>query len=365
MNRHIICSVFLAALTALTACQEETLFDLNVAPTVDVTSGADIAFRAVGGKGTIEVAPVEGQLQATTDQSGWCHLSVSGNTINVEVDEYGGLESRYAVVNLTDGKAVGQTIVHQFGVIVKDYAWSDFTVKNQAQTLVFPYDANGSTVRMTSDQNWLTFEATPEKLTVHVAQNPTTDYREAHVHWTIGEVSGDITVGQFDLEAAGLLGEWEWHGLQQPNNRDFPMTANLTEAGDGIYTLALDYTASTVEIDIDIHDIILQANKLMLPLGEYVGTYTMKRTGVVYEAYPVLATGTARVFFNDVVNDGSVPFVLQKNDEGVWEARCDLSAWPEHFFRFEMWSKPTEYEDPHENVSSSGLIIADVYMTKK
>ena len=61
-------------------------FEQLVPPTVDVTTGADIAFKAIGGQGTIEVAPVEGSLQAVTAQSDWCHLSVSGNQIHVEVD---------------------------------------------------------------------------------------------------------------------------------------------------------------------------------------------------------------------------------------------------------------------------------------
>jgi hypothetical protein len=365
-NRAIQCAVILAAMAVLAACREETPYELNVPPTVDVITGADIAFKAIGGKGDIQVASVEGQLQATTDQSNWCHLTVSGNTIQVEVDEYGGLESRYAIVNMKAGNATGRTIVHQYGVIVKEYAWQDITVKNERQTLEFPYDANGSTVRISSDQDWVTFETTPEKLTVHVAPNPSTDYREALVHWNIGEVSGELTIGQFDLAAAGLLGDWEWHGKQQPNNRDFPMQATLSEVSDGVYTLAIRYTTSTVEIDMAVKDVILKANKLMLPLGNPVGTYTLKRTGVVYDAYPVVATGTTRIYYGNAVTDGSVPFILQKNEAGDWEAICDMSAYPDQFFRFEMWSQPADaYEEPHAGISSSGLILADAYMVKK
>ena len=212
---------------------------------------------AIGGSGYIEIAPVEGQLQATTDQSDWCHLTVSGDRIDVKVDPYEGLESRYAVVNMTAGKATGKTIVHQFGVIVKEYAWKDITVKNESQTIEFPYDANGNVVKAESDQDWVTFEATDEKMIIHVAQNPTTDYREALVHWSIGQVTGEITVGQFDLEAAGLLGKWTWHGKQQPNNRDFPMEATLTETGDGVYSLAFAYSTTSVEIDMKVEGVTL------------------------------------------------------------------------------------------------------------
>lgn len=363
MKRYI---AYFTILAALLSCGEKNEFEQLVPPTIDVTAGADIAFKAIGGTGSIEIAPVEGQLQATTDQADWCHLSVSGNRIDVKVDPYDGLESRYAVIKMTAGEATGKTIVHQFGVIVKEYAWKDITVKNEPQTVEFAYDANGTTVKAESDQDWITFENTADKMVIHVAQNPTTDYREAKVRWAIGEVTGEITVGQFDLEAAGLLGTWTLHGKQQPNNRDFPMDAILTETGNGVYTLALTYSASTIDIDMKVEGIVLEANKLMLPLGNLVGTYTMKRTGVVYDAYPIVAAGSNRLAFADAVTSGAVPFVLGKDDAGVWQAVSDMTAWPDMFFRFEMWTQPEdEFDEPHDGISSSGLILADTYMVKE
>ena len=366
MKRIFTILAWVAVTAALISCRENNPIELHVTPTIDVTSGADIHFRAIGGTGSIEVAPTEGQLQATTAQSSWCHLTVNGNRIDVTVDGYDGLESRYAIVDMVAGNATGQTIVQQFGVIVKTFEWKDITVKNEKQTLEFAYDANGSTVQATTPEDWITFESTPEKLIVHIAQNPTTDYREAPIHWTIGEVSGDFTLGQFDLEAAGLLGDWDWHGKQQPNNRDFPMQATLSEVSDGVYTLALTYSTSTIDIKLAVKDIILKANKLMLPLGANVGTYTLKRTGTVYDTYPLMAEGTARLTYNSAVFNGSVPFVLQKDGSGVWQAVGDLSAWEGMFFRFEMWNQPYDEEDPeHEGTSTSGLVLADPYLVKK
>ncbi len=365
MKRNIAILALVAAAFAFVSCQEDKGFELNVPPTVDVTSGANITFKAIGGSGTIEVAPAEGQLQAMTAQYSWCPLTVSGNRIEVSVDPYDGLESRYAIIDMKAGNATGQTIVQQFGVIVKSYTWKDFTVKNGRQSVEFTYDANESVVQATSDQDWVTFDATPEVFTVHVAQNPGTDYREALVRWTIGEVSGEFTVGQFDLKEAGLLGDWAWHGKQQPNNRDFPMQASLAETGDGVYALSLTYDASTIAIDMTVEDIVLEANKLLLPLGNYVGSYTMKRTGVVYDAYPIVAAGTGRLFYDGAITSGSVPFVLQKDENGVWQAVSDMSAYPDMFFRFEMWAQPEELEDPHEDISSSGLILAESYMVKE
>lgn len=363
MKRHLINLALLAL--AATACEPQTPFELLVPPTIDVTAGADIAFKAIGGNGAIEVAPVEGALQAVTAQSDWCHLTVSGNRIQVEVDEYDGLESRYAIIDMSAGNATGKTIVQQFGVIVKSFTWKDVTVKNNSQTLEFSYDANGSQVHASSDADWLTFETTPEKMIVHVAANPGADYREADVHWSIGEVTGTILIGQFDL-SAGLLGEWEWHGAQQPNNRDFPMEADLEESDDGNYSLSLSYKTTSVEIDLKIEDITLEGNRLMLPLGSYAGTYKMIRTGVTYYAFPIVAPGVTRLNFYEATTTGKVPFALAKDESGQWRATGDMSAFAKDMlFRFEMWSQlPEEGENP-DGLSSSGLTLANIYLLKK
>ena len=111
MKRIHTLFALVAAAAALVSCREDNGFVLNVPKTIDVTSGADIAFKAIGGSGAIEVAPTVGQLEAATAQSDWCHLSVSGNRIEVSVDAYDGLESRYAIVDMKAGNATGQTIV--------------------------------------------------------------------------------------------------------------------------------------------------------------------------------------------------------------------------------------------------------------
>jgi hypothetical protein len=121
-----------------------------------------------------------------------------------------------------------------------------------------------------------------------------------------------------------------------------------------------------VEIALKIDDITLEGNRLMLPLGSYVGTYKMIRTGVVYYAYPLLATGAARINFYEATTTGKVPFVLAKDESGQWMATSDMSAFAKDLlFRFEMWNQqPYEDESP-EGVSSSGLVLKGMYLQKK
>ena len=115
--------LFLSAIACILSCSEKK-YETVVPKIVDVTSGADIAFKAIGGEGDIQVSSSEGQVTATTQQSDWCHLTQNGNTIHVVVDNHSGLESRYAVIDLKAGEATGKTIVHQYGIIVRSILYS-------------------------------------------------------------------------------------------------------------------------------------------------------------------------------------------------------------------------------------------------
>ena len=364
MKRYI---AFFTVLATIFSCAEKNTYEEIVLPTVDVTAGADLAFKAIGGTGSIEIAPLEGQLQATTDQSSWCHISVSGNKIDVTVDSYEGLESRYAVINMTAGKATGKTIVQQFGLIVKGYSWKDITVKNKAQDITFPYDADETPVEPTCSADWITFSVTPDKLVAHVNENAAKEYREAEVLWKLGSLTGSFTIGQFDMADAGLLGAWEWHGYHN-GKTDYPMEATLSETGDGLYNLKMNYSSSTssttITIDLDVDGLYLERDRLMLPLGSYAGTYTTKnnRTGATttYYAFPLYASGTARLQYKDAVIDGALPLVIGKNDQGGWQAVADPDAYPSMTFRFEMWDNTD-----HEGTSRSGLILSDISMVKQ
>lgn len=338
---------------------DEDLYKLNVKPEVTVISGADIAFKAIGGNGYIEVEGLEGALEATTQSSSWCHLTVEGNKIKVVVDEYTGLESRYALVNMKSGEAEGKTIVHQFGIIVKSFSPHDIAFKNAAGQVELPYDANESVVQATTDADWVVLDnSDPTRLTIKVAENPSKEYREAEIHWFIGEMKGSFFVSQFDLAEAGLLGEWDWHGKQTGNNRDFPMDAVLIEEEDGTYTLDIDYATSSVTIDISISGVTLAKNNLLIPLGAYVGTYATRSAN--YKAFTMVEEGNARTTFAHAITEGVFRLSLAKQENGSWRATAIEEDYPEKNFRFEMWTS-----ESHTGTSSSGLILKEIYMDKK
>ena len=360
MKRIYTGMILSIALVAGWSCgkTDDDLFKLNVKPEVTVVSGADIAFKAIGGDGVIEVDGLQGTLEVTTQSASWCHLSVEGNKIKVSVDEYTGLESRYAVVQMKSGEAEGKTIVHQFGIIVKSFSPHDIGFRNNAGQVEIPYDANETVVQATSDASWLVLDnSTPNKLIVKVSENASKEYREAEVHWNIGEMTGTFFVSQFDLADAGLLGAWKWHGKQTGNNRDFPMDATLKEAADGTYTLDIDYKTSSMTIDFSITGVTLGKNNLQLPLGAYIGTYTTRNAE--YEAFTLVEEGNARTTYGHAVTEGIFRLSINKTESGVWRATAIEEDFPDQFFRFEMWS-----DAEHTGTSASGLILKEIYLEK-
>ena len=361
MKRIYTGMILSIALVAGWSCgkTDEDLFKQNVKPEVTVISGADIAFKAVGGNGYIEVEGLEGALEATTQSSSWCHLSVEGNKIKVEVDEYTGLESRYAVVQMKSGEAEGKTIVHQFGIIVKSFSPHDIAFKNAANQTAFPYDANETVMRATTDADWVTLDTSdPTRLVVKVSENASKEYREAEIHWFIGEMQGSFFVSQFDLADAGLLGAWKWHGKQTGNNRDFPMDATLKEEADGTYTLDLDYVTSSITMDLSVPGITLAKNNLQIPLGVYAGTYTTRSAS--YKAFTMVEEGNARTTYAHAITDGLFRLTLAKQANGTWRATAIEEDYPNLNFRFEMWTT-----DDHTGTSGSGLILKEIYMEKQ
>lgn len=349
MKKNLIfCSLVIAA--ALSACNgKENLYTQNVPPTVDVVSGADIAFKAIGGEGIIEVAPTEGQLQATTAQS-WCHLSVEGNKIHVSVDENASIESRYAKIEMKAGEATGVTTVQQFGVIVRSFSPKDVTINNLAQDVTFPYDANETLIQATSDADWFTIITEPDVLRIRVNENSSKEYRDAVISWNIGEVKGQFTLVQFDIADAGLLGSWKFVGMGGANFKTpYEMTATLSES-NGTYSLRLVYQTS---MDLTFDNVVLDKTRLMLPLGEMIG----KRNA--YFVYPIIAAGTGAVTYDSAVTEGYFPMELTKGEENKWHAAGDLSEFGDGNFRLEMWRT-----EEHSGSSASRLVLRDITMDK-
>ena len=364
MKRILNISILaLFAAGMLVSCEDnKDLYTINVPPTVDVVSGADIAFKAIGGEGYIEVAPVEGQLQVSTEQSSWCHLTVEGSKIHVKVDGYTGLESRYAKVVMTAGEASGVTVVHQFGIIVREFDPKDVTLNNDAQDATVYYEANESLIEAESDADWARIIVEKDSLRIRLSENLSREYREAHIHWHFGEMKGDFIVAQFDLAQAGLLGGWTFNAVNATSGNPFsyyPLDADLSEAADGTYTLTITKESGNVVVDYQITGMTMERNCLMLPLGGHIGTHKPNANNL-YQVFPLFAPGWAAVQYDNAVTSGGFPFEISRDAEtGVWTATGDTSPFEDMVFRFEFWS-----DKSHPGNSNSRTALKDIYMVK-
>ena len=353
MDKRTIALLTGVILLALCACNRQPInpfveeYDL-----IRVSSGADLAFKAKGGEGSISIEPIEQRLEVVSQQD-WCHVtSVDGNKINVSVDEYGGLESRYAKLLLKAGDAEAVTVVHQYGIIVREFEPADITIKNAARDIAIYYEANETLVGATCDADWATIIIEPDTLRIRVAENTGKEYRETLVNWNFGEMKGAFTLVQFDIAEAGLLGEWTFSGMGGTTFKTpYDLSATLAEAADGSgYTLRLIYQTT---MDLTFENVRLDKTKLMLPLGGYIG----KRN--TYFVFPVIAPGTGTVTYDKATTEGYLPLVMAKGEDGKWIATADMSEFGDGVFRFEMWSS-----EAHEGNSRSRMLLKDIHMDK-
>lgn len=356
-TRYLIIAL---GLLAAVSCQEKVYPVVEDYDLIQVTSGADLAFKAIGGEGSITIAPIDQTLSAESMQA-WCKiLSVDGNKITVHVDEYGGLESRYAKIVMHAGDAEAVTVVHQYGIIVRTFEGHDVSIKNQAQDVTFPYEANESLIHADIDVDWATVVVEPDCLRIQVSENTDKDYREAHVNWNFGEMTGSFTIVQFDLADAGLLGAWTFSAVNASTGRPFsyyPLDAELSQEGEDEYVLAITKQSGNVTVDYRITGVKFENKCLMIPLGQWIGTHAPNKN-TTYQVFPLVANGTSGTTYESAVHEGYYPLLLNK-EEGVWTAKVDGAPFGDKVFRFEFWSTKD-----HTGSSQSRTAIKDIVMTK-
>lgn len=354
MNKRFIAILSIVALTLPLSCQRENLFEQAVPQLVKVTSGADLAFKACGGEGDIEIEASDDPLIVSTAQDSWCHITVKDNKIHVVVDEHVGLESRYAELLLKSGDKNGKTIVHQYGIIVKSFNASDITLTNAAKEYVYEYDANETLLQAESDVDWVKIEVTPSTLKINVDENPDVQQsREGHISWNFGKKKGIITVFQFDPEAAGMLGDWTIKFYQNKTAK-ITVTGTLAAAGEGKYKLTVADTKTGLNFDFET---AFNKMDLMLPLGVKWGTYVTKTA--TYSLFALMHSSNSYLAYGTSVNTGFFPISMEQNATGIWKGLGETDA-NTGLFHLEGWT-----DDEHEGVSAVSLWYSSIQMQKK
>ena len=347
ISGFIIGSLFMAQLSS---CVRDNPYEQAIPKLVTIESGADLAFKAKGGSGDITVGKIDGPLVVSTKQNNWCHLTVDGNTIHVTADKHNGLESRYAVIELKSGEATGKTIVHQYGVILKQFSPQNTTFKNEEGEISFPYDANESLIEAQTEADWITLVIDNEKLVVKVAENVSKEYRESDVLWSFGEMKGKFTISQFDPVDAGYLGQWQLLAYSGSGFKTkTTMTATLSE-NKGVYSFNVVYSTMNVTFPAKI-----DKKNILLELGGMIG----KRGN--YFVFPLVGTGTTATAYDNNIHEGYYPLYIEKDESGTWVGKDNLDEFGTNMnFRFEMWGT-----EEHTGNSTSRLVVRNISITKQ
>ncbi len=160
-------------------------------------------FDATGGEGYI-LASASG-FSAVSSET-WCHVSIAGTMINLEVDPFSDVQARSATVTVTGGGKSYPVPVYQMAALVTFPSEVVF-VRYPVGSKTVDISANtGYTVSIPTEyQSWLSYSLSGDQLILEAKDNPGVLPRTAPVIFTRGNgVTGTMTVVQEGLPDAEL-----------------------------------------------------------------------------------------------------------------------------------------------------------------
>ena len=191
-------NLFVAAVAAL--CMASCHVDqpdgsqYAVAPELELNVGV-VQFTSEGGDVTV-TAKTNSAVTATSNRS-WLTAQASGNSVKLTAqgrDE--SLETRYAVVTISDGTYAKNLQVFQFGVTSAEIWQSSYDFDYAGGTLVLKHRQTGTPRVKVTGGEWISATPGEGSLTIEVTKNPYNASREGAVEWSCGTVSRTISIQQ-------------------------------------------------------------------------------------------------------------------------------------------------------------------------
>lgn len=156
---------------------------------------ADVAYSPAGGTGVVIVNSREG-IKATSNREEWCHVSVNGATVSVEVDPQTSMQSRYSIITVTKGNSKVSVTIQQMGNFLSGEFPSTITLDCEASEKSYPFSANGDLV-LTPSEDWITASVKDGKMVLNIARNEESRTRLGKVTYALGENSGEFNIVQY------------------------------------------------------------------------------------------------------------------------------------------------------------------------
>ena len=249
-NTLIIASAIIAAAFALCSCKDDDnseFINSIYGSSIQVTD-ASLYFEAVGGKGSVDFES-SSAVTATTE-SPWCHLTVSGNRVDITVDETVAIESRNARIVLKNAQDSVIVAAIQKGLSMDIQIPNLLTVNDQDTLLSYLAKSNVS-IHVSSNADWLNAEASGDSLRISVASNPSGKPRSGWVYCTCGKQKDSVMILQFS-PSTFFPGDYTLTGRKlMGTNIDEPMevSANIEYIGKGNEIIGIKSEGHTIPVE--------------------------------------------------------------------------------------------------------------------
>lgn len=299
MKRISIIALSVLALLAAVSCRKSNEQAIEWRTELQVVS-SDLVFTPVGGT-AMAVLNLSGA--SVTSNAAWCQASVSGEKITVTVDEWGGLESRYAKLTATQGGESIDLSVIQYGVNMGGVAIEpEVTAYAEGGTFSFPCVSN-AVVRATSSAGWVTASVVDDELKLELAANPDKATRVATVTVSVGDCAQEVTVIQ--LPVYENTPDWvvTYSGIKVYSGSQYATLTNTVAADHGPYILTYTTPAEFASSGLSEADFVrmlsLEYRTAILEAIDYYASH-----GYGYTFADFLLTGTDFDYFS-LLEDGN------------------------------------------------------------
>ena len=182
---NMILAVAVSLLVFSCKTEQPTGEKYAAAPEVEIVTKDDV-FAAEGGTGKIEVkayAPVSAKVTGS-----WLAATVTGDIINLTAEANESIESRYAILDISSGKAASSLTITQFG-LTSDLVWEEsYDFAYGGGTVSLPYSGNGVVhVSIIEGREWISANIADGKFIISTKVNPYKAAREGKVSFAVGK----------------------------------------------------------------------------------------------------------------------------------------------------------------------------------
>lgn len=298
-----------------TSCNNDEGIEYTQVSPIKIIS-RDVNFPASASQGSI-VVEAPSAFTVDTSDKGWCTTTVSGSTVQINVEENPGLESRSSMLTIRCGNDTTSIAILQSGIIFDLSAGSQIMASDEAKT--YSYDIKCNTkLTLTPSDDWITASVEEGKMNVTLTENNTGHVRKGNIAYTAGTYKDQIEVMQCDFEK-DIAGEYMliYTNLSSGALQYFNVT--LSKVGNA-------YNIGIPDLDFTIPVTFNQANgNLILKAGQYMGDYeAYKVHTVIWDTDEGYLTWSNTVSMSAVIE-----YVVEKEvgytiapfmDDGSWES---------------------------------------------